>query len=62
MSNELVVEADDSAPMSQVSSPNQMDAIEELQEEEDAEQEWAPAAQEENLELWRRTARLWAVD
>ncbi|MED6245032.1 hypothetical protein XENOCAPTIV_001391 [Xenoophorus captivus] len=39
MSNELVVEAEDSAPMSQVSSPNQMDAIEELQEEEEAEQE-----------------------
>lgn len=38
MSNELVVEGEDSAPMSEVCSRTQMDAIEELQEEE--EQEW----------------------
>lgn len=35
MSNELVVEGEDSAPMSEVSSRTQMDAIEELQEEEE---------------------------
>lgn len=35
MSNELVVEAEDSAPMSEVCSRTQMDAIEELQEEEE---------------------------
>lgn len=39
MSNELVVEGTDSAPMSDVSPRNQMDAIEELQEEEEEEQE-----------------------
>lgn len=39
MSNELVVEGEDSAPMSEVCSRTQMDAIEELQEEEE-EQEW----------------------
>lgn len=35
MSNELVVEGEDSAPMSEVCSRTQMDAIEELQEEEE---------------------------
>lgn len=35
MSNELVVEGEDSAQMSEVSSRSQMDAIEELQEEEE---------------------------
>ncbi|XP_061569626.1 ANKH inorganic pyrophosphate transport regulator a [Cololabis saira] len=39
MSNELVVEGEDSAPMSDVCSRSQMDAIEELQEEEEEEQE-----------------------
>ncbi|XP_054863177.1 progressive ankylosis protein homolog B-like [Amphiprion ocellaris] len=39
MSNELVVEGEDSAPMSEVCSRTQMDAIEELQEEEEEEQE-----------------------
>lgn len=38
MSSELVVEGEDSAPMSEVCSRSQMDAIEELQEEE--EQDW----------------------
>lgn len=42
MSNELVVEGEDSAPMSEVCSRTQMDAIEELQEEEEEEQEWTP--------------------
>ncbi|KAI3355367.1 hypothetical protein L3Q82_018209, partial [Scortum barcoo] len=37
MSNELVVEGEDSAPMSEVCSRTQMDAIEELQEEEEQE-------------------------
>lgn len=35
MSNELVVESDDSAPMSEVHSRTQMDIIEELREEEE---------------------------
>lgn len=35
MSNELVVEGEDSAPMSEVNPRTQMDAIEELQEEEE---------------------------
>ncbi len=35
MSNELVVEGEDSAPMSEVCPRTQMDAIEELQEEEE---------------------------
>lgn len=35
MSNELVVEGEDSAPMSEVCSRTPMDAIEELQEEEE---------------------------
>lgn len=39
MSNELVVEGENSAPMSEVCSRNQMDAIEELQEEDEEEQE-----------------------
>ena len=39
MSNEGVVEGEDSAPMSEVCSRTQMDAIEELQEEEEEEQE-----------------------
>ena len=34
MANELVEEADDSAPMSEVRSRTQMEAIEELEEEE----------------------------
>jgi hypothetical protein len=34
MASELVVEGEDSAPMSEVCSRTQMDAIEELQEEE----------------------------
>lgn len=46
MPNELVVEGDDSAPMSEATYPNRIDAIEELQEEEEAEQEWASTAQE----------------
>lgn len=47
MSNELVVEGEDSAPMSEVCSRTQMDAIEELQEEEEEEeeeQEWVLTA------------------
>lgn len=39
MSNELVVEGNDSAPMSDVSPRNQMDAIEELQEDEEEEEQ-----------------------
>lgn len=39
MSNELVVEGEDSAPMREVCARTQMDAIEELQEEEEEEQE-----------------------
>ncbi len=35
MSNELVVEGEDSAPMSEVCPRTQMDAIEEVQEEEE---------------------------
>lgn len=37
MASELVVEGEDSAPMSEVCSRTQMDAIEELQEEEEQE-------------------------
>lgn len=39
MSNELVVEGENSAPMSEVCPRTPMDAIEELQEEEEEEQE-----------------------
>lgn len=38
MSNELVVEGEDAAPMSEVCSRAQMDAIEELAEEEEEEE------------------------
>ena len=36
MSSDLVVEGEDAAPMSEVCSRTQMEAIEELQEEEEA--------------------------
>ena len=51
MSNDLVVEGEDSAPMSEVCSRTQMDAIEELQEEEEEEQEWTATAGESKADV-----------